>query len=65
MKFKKCSAIILLTLIVQIGFSQSDVIETEKFSRADTLRGALSAERLCYILGDTRRLKFAAHGSRE
>lgn len=48
MKFKKYSLIILFILLFQSGFSQANVKENKKFSKADTLRGSLSAERVCY-----------------
>lgn len=48
MKSIKYTFIILSFLLFQSSFSQTTIPEKEKFSRADTLRGTLSAERSCY-----------------
>src|ERR1019366_3649708 len=48
MLIKKNSSIIALLLLFYSSFSQIDLKENKKFSKADTLRGTLSAERLCY-----------------
>lgn len=48
MKIKIYTFLILSFLFVQSSFSQADVKEGQKFTKPDTLRGTLSAERVCY-----------------
>ena len=48
MKITKFSLIILFVLLFNICFSQLDFNSRKKFTKEDTLRGALSAMRSCY-----------------